>query len=133
MALNAFVNDGALDQFIEYYDVDMEEFFEAYEEAVEVCGYDSDEGGEGEIDFECIKEYLEEDGNLVADRGRMLAQTEFSGMDSIWDQIAERWRNMFGSEGVLVDGLSDQEEDEVAQTGDCAGDDGNCDGGEDGK
>ena len=47
MALNAFVNDGALDQFIEYYDVDMEEFFEAYEEAVEVCGYDSDEGGEG--------------------------------------------------------------------------------------
>ena len=63
----------------------------------------------------------------------MLAQTEFPGMDSIWDQIAESWRNMIGADGILDDGLSDQEEDEVAQTGDCAGDDGNCDGGEDGK
>ena len=70
------VNDGAFGQVTDVYDVDMEEIIEAYNEALEACGYDSDEDDEDDIDFECIFQNLVEkfgDGDVVAPQGGMLA------------------------------------------------------------
>ena len=78
--MSASINDEALGQVTDSYDFDMEEMeeiFEAYDEALEACGYDSDVDDEDDIE-ECIFEYFEEkfgDGDMLAPQGGMLAQT----------------------------------------------------------